>query len=186
MTITPPQPPPPLTPVESPEGSGTVATTGRNGKGRALKIVLMSLLGLLALVTIYLGVVTFLWGQHVSEAKEARAAIEDQLKQERATLTGLVGDHYQFSELLRFAKRDLVALANDKAAAQDYQDMYSNVSFALADCATEQGEHVAYVKRRQVYPLYVYYRYRDSVNDYCESARAQASELIAEEAEELE
>lgn len=134
----------------------------------------------LAVGTIYLAIVAFLWHAQVGELTDTRLDLKGQLSDEEATLEDATADLEAAQARLEETLTSLSGLADDKAQAEDFQYLLKDVALAMADCANESGELLGYVYNRDLYTTQSLWDWEYAVWDYYYTLSLALTDLAAE------
>lgn len=132
-------------------------------------------------VTLYLGVLTLLWGLHVQELRSVVSDLARTDADRRTTLSAQESELAAAEAARSDALADITALANDKASSEDLRYVFHDYALVLKDCAEERAEVVTAVQQRYLYVTWTVHRYDNSVADYCTQVKESWAGALAEE-----
>ncbi len=132
-------------------------------------------------VTVYLGVMTLLWGLHVGELRSVANDLARTDADRRATLSAQATDLAAAETAQSDALGALGALAHTKARSEDQRYAYHDFALVLKDCADERAKVVTVVQQRHLYVTWTVHRYDDNVAEYCAQVKQAWAESLTEE-----
>ena len=132
-------------------------------------------------VTLYLGVMTVLWGLHVQELRSVVSDLARTDADRRTTLSSQESELAAAEAARSDALEDITALANDKASSEDLRYVFHDYALVLKDCADLRAEAVVVVRERYKYITWTVHRFDDQRAAYCTLVKESWAGALAEE-----